>query len=84
MVFGTGIGKGPGGPRSGPDPGLIFENSGIRAGPESGPGPGSGLKTAGLKKSGLEISGLDPGSENRVSKMARPCGPARCRSLFTG
>ena len=46
------------------------------------------LKTAGLKKPGLEISGLDPGSkfpgsENRVSKMAGPGGPARCRSLVT-
>ena len=31
-----------------------------QTGPGSGPGPGSGLK-----KPGLEISGLDPGSENR-------------------
>ena len=43
-----------------------------QTGPGSGPGPGSGLKTAGLKKPELEISGLDPGSENRVSKMAGP------------
>ena len=44
----------------------------------------SGLRAQNRRaeKTGLEISGPDPGSENRVFKMAGPGGPALCRSLY--
>ena len=57
-----------------PDRARIWARSGLRA------------QNRRAEKPGLEISRLDPGSkypgsENRVSKMAGPGGPAQCRSL---